>query len=868
MKLSRPGTLPALLAAIAALGLGLAACDGDHAGGRVVRVGLYDNAPKIYRGADGHPAGLFVEVLDAIARREGWTVRYQDCDWSACLAALAEHRLDLMPDVAFSSMRSQHFDFHRLAVAHSWSQILTRNGLALASTDDLGGLRIAALRDSLQEHGIAALLAGNGLRYQRVAVDSLREGFEAVAAGRADAVVANNFFAGWHNPEFGLQETPIVFQPSSLYFATARGHHADLLAAIDRHLGEWRADPGSPYFDALRRALATPGSAPGAPAWMRWAVVGALLVGGLFAALAALLRWRVQQRTAELRRSNERLEHLIDASPAVLFVLRPGDDGRHRIDWVSGNVRRIFGFDAEQVVEADGWMRHILPEDQDAARAALPLVLSDGHVAHEYRLVNGYGETRHVREEMQHIATSGARAGSIIGTWSDLTQTRHQEARLSFLATHDTATGLPGRGLLRDRIVHALQRAELEGRTVALLFLDLNRFKHINDTLGHLAGDNLLLLAAQRLSACLRADDTLARVGGDEFAVLLEAGADARHASLVAEKLLAALAQPIEIAEHRLVVTACVGISVFPDDSNDADRLLMHAELAMTAAKRAGNEHWRLFDPSQSERMKGLLVLESALRQAIARNELQLHFQPQLDLASGDWIGVEALVRWNSAELGTIPPARFIPLAEEVGIIGEIDDWVLREACRQLMAWDRAGFQVPRVAVNLSVRELAPGALSARVSAALGATGLDPRRLELELTESTLMQSPEQAGIALGELKALGIELAVDDFGTGYSSLAYLKRLPIDRLKIDQSFVRDLGHSPNDAAIVNAVIALARSLGLATIAEGVESEAHANFLRHAGCDAGQGYLFSRPQPAAELERLHPERYRARPALDP
>lgn len=439
-----------------------------------------------------------------------------------------------------------------------------------------------------------------------------------------------------------------------------------------------------------------------------------------------------------------------------------------------------------------------------------------------------------------------------VAVFSDISTLKFAQERIEFLAYHDSLTRLPNRILLRDRLEHALSRARRERGVLALMFFDLDRFKSVNDTLGHTVGDELLIEVARQIGDLVRASDTLARLGGDEFVLLIEDEADVSQVAAVARKMLDVFARPRSIAGHELTVTTSIGIALYPDDGDDVDTLLKHADLAMYEAKSQGRNNYQFFSPKLTAGAFERLVMENALRGAVMRNELVLHYQPQIDLASGTLTGVEALVRWQHPDLGLVSPGQFISLAEETGIIVDIGAWVLHEACRQMAAWDAAGFKVPQVAVNLSARQIDRDQIVSTTDEALSKAGIGADRLELEVTESMIMRDPEQALGVLGGLRVLGVALAIDDFGTGYSSLTYLRRLPLDRLKIDQSFVHDIGLDPNGEAIVRAVIALARSLGLRTVAEGIETQAQADFLAAEGCDIGQGYLFDKPLPAANL----------------
>jgi diguanylate cyclase (GGDEF)-like protein/PAS domain S-box-containing protein len=438
-----------------------------------------------------------------------------------------------------------------------------------------------------------------------------------------------------------------------------------------------------------------------------------------------------------------------------------------------------------------------------------------------------------------------------VGLFTDLSASKQAQEQIQYLSHHDALTGLTNRVLFTERLEHALTRTTRSGH-LAVLYLDLDRFKQVNDILGHQDGDHLLVQMAKRVQAELLPSDTLARLGGDEFALLLEERAQAAPVAALARELLTRIAKPMTIGDRELVVTACIGISLYPQDGTNADSLARHASQALSAAKRHCRNSFQFFDRSLTEGALERLVIEHALRGAVNRNELRLMYQPQVRLSNGALDGVEALVRWQHPDLGLVSPARFIPLAEEIGVISEIGAWVLDAACRQLNVWDRAGLRVPRMAVNLSAQQLEQAALPTTLAATLAAVGVEPGRLELEVTESMLMRDLDAARKLLLELKNLGVRISIDDFGTGYSSLTMLRLLPLDQLKIDQSFVRDIGSDDNDEAIVRTIIAMARTLGYETVAEGIETPEQLAFLNREQVDLGQGYHFAKPMTADAL----------------
>jgi diguanylate cyclase (GGDEF)-like protein/PAS domain S-box-containing protein len=437
----------------------------------------------------------------------------------------------------------------------------------------------------------------------------------------------------------------------------------------------------------------------------------------------------------------------------------------------------------------------------------------------------------------------------------DLSERQRYEDRLAHLAQFDALTGLPNRNLLRDRLEQAMGRVDRDGGKVALILLDIDRFNELNDTLGHKTGDRVLQAIGERLTTILREVDTVARPGGDEFIVMVEVAKGESQIQLIAENIQQAFTVPLLVDEREIFISISIGLTVYPDDSSDSETLFKNADVAMHQSKQDGRNTFRFYAPAMDARATERLDLENRLRRALPNNELLLHYQPQVDTRSGCIRGVEALVRWNNPDLGLVPPIRFIGVAEETGLIDTFGEWILRTACAQNKAWQDMGLPPMVMAVNISARQFLQKNLAQQVQRVLQETGLDPAWLELEITESMLMQRPEQAEETLHQIAATGVGISLDDFGTGYSSLSYLKRFPVGILKIDQSFVRNLHTDQDDAAIVTAVISLAKNLKMGLVAEGVELIEQLDFLTALDCDSYQGYFFSKPLPADGMTLL-------------
>ena len=993
-----------------------------------VRVGVYENEPKIFTNTQGVPSGILIDLLKAVAGKEGWQLTYISCEWEDCLKKLEAGGIDLMPDVAYSAERDLRFDFHTTPALYSWSQVYRNSNIEISSILDLKDKRIALLGGGIQEKTFADMLAGYNIKAQLIRTESLEEAFRLARFGQADAAISNQYFGEFHKPEFKLVETPIVFQPARLFYATAQGRRADLLDSLEKHLSAWHKNPDSPYFEIIKR---WGGHAPDTlipPVF--WKVLIAVIGLMLLAMLGvAILRKQVSIRTRELSASNDKLQRITKlyaalsqcnkaivhcAGEAGLFPLicrTAVDSGGMKMAWVGKvdeQTKQVipaasFGTGTEYLenlhIPTEGndptargptatalrenrpfWCQDFANDPATApwhergkhfgwgASAAIPLSCRDAVVgvltlyageanafdepARNLLLEMGMDisfalnrfadEAEHEKMEKSLIQLSqaveqspntiiitdldanieytnstftkltGYRPDEVIGNnprilksgktpketyndmWAhlvrgklwrgelinrrkdgseyieattispvrqadgritnylaikeDVTEKKRNEARIENLVHFDQLTGLPNRTLLNDRFKYALSLAQRSREQLAVMFLDLDNFKTINDTLGHTIGDQLLIEVSKRLKAALREEDTISRQGGDEFFLILP-GTDENGATNVATKLIEAVSRPYQIEQHELISTPSIGIAIYPHDGEDLEILSKNADTAMFRAKQGGRNNFRFFTPEMQAHSVHTLQLSNALRHALARNQLQLHYQPQVSIQDGHVVGAEALLRWQHPELGMIPPAEFIPLAENNGQIAQIGEWVLRTATRQLKEWLNRGLPPMVMAVNLSAIQFRQPNLLELVTGILGEVGLAHEYLELELTEAVAMDDPQAAIKIMDKLHACGIRMSIDDFGTGYSSLSYLKRFKVHKLKIDQSFVRDITDNPDDKAIVTAIINLARSLGIQTIAEGVETAGQLAFLRLQGCDEVQGYYFSKPLPA-------------------
>jgi len=710
---------------------------------------------------------------------------------------------------------------------------------------------------------------------------------------RQGVVVAMPLYDGAAAGAAVIGETALTLQPGEMIEKIFAGAGPDAAALDLQVYASASADPAALVYDA-RPAPSQGGLA--VPAWLypartaplqqtldvagtRWLMVATpaarVLAGEHLASLAALvlgllttvigsafidslkrrklvIQQRVATRTAELKAANQALllrQRAIESSTNAVMITAA--EAHNPIVYVNPAYERITGYRADEALGSSPSV--LFGDDLDQAgidelRAAIR-EQRDGHAV--LRCYRKDGTLYWNDVVMSPVRDEQGVVVNFISIQHDITAIKAYESELEHKSTHDALTGLPNRVLLQDRLAQTIQHSGRKGHELWLVSIDLDRFKFTNSRLGHQGGDRLLQIVAARLQAAVRPVDTVARLGGDEFALLLlpERGGQAPRAEQL-QRVLDSLAAPLVLDGTELFLTASAGIAVFPTDSKEPGVLAERADIAMFRAKEMGGNQYQFYTAALNERLGERLRIESALRTALERREFELHYQPQVDSSSGRIMGMEALIRWRHPEMGMVAPNRFIPLAEETGQILAVGHWVLRTACRQLRDWQREGRKQLRIAVNVSARQLAEPDFVQGVADVLADTGLAPHCLELELTESAVMNDVAHAMAVMHALKKLGVKLAIDDFGTGYSSLAHLKRFEIDVLKIDQTFVRDLTVDPDDAAIVTTIIALAGNLGLEVISEGVETQEQLDFLRRHGCRHMQGYLFGRPLPAA------------------
>ncbi|NJL42915.1 MAG: EAL domain-containing protein [Pseudanabaena sp. SU_2_4] len=562
----------------------------------------------------------------------------------------------------------------------------------------------------------------------------------------------------------------------------------------------------------------------------------------------------LQAELNERKRTEEQLIKLsraVEYSPSIVIIT----DIQHNIEYVNPKFTEVTGYTLEEVIGRNPYFLNASNNPKAVYNELWEAISSGNEWRGEFYNSRKNGEFYWESASISSIKNSKGEIKHFITVSEDITERKLSEATINYLAYHDPLTDLPNRLLFKEHFDRALGLASRGRRLFALMFLDLDRFKHINDSLGHTVGDKLLQSVAQRVKSCLRATDTISRMGGDEFMILLSEISHVEDATKVTKKILNVLQAPFNLGDRELHITTSIGISLYPHSGEDAETLCKHADVAMYRAKELGGDKYQIYTPEMDAQALSDLAIANNLRQALERDEFYIHYQPQFDLRTRQIIGVEALLRWHSSILGSVAPDQFIPIAEQYNMLPKIDEWVMKEACAQNKAWQELGLAYIPVAVNVSASQFQQSNFPEIVERTLGETGLDPSYLELEITESVVMKDEELAIRIMHRFREIGVRIAIDDFGTGYSSLGHLKHFPIQKMKVDRMFVKDITTNKEDETITHAIIAMSHSLNMRAIAEGVETEEQLELLRSLNCDEVQGYLFSKPLSAGEITEL-------------
>ncbi len=832
--------------------------------------GLHQNKPLNFLDNDGQVKGLVIDVFTHIAKQEGWTIEYEPCKWAECLSKLESGEIDVLSAIGYTEKRSKIYDFTDTPLITNWGLVVTQPRTDVQSIIDLEEKRVAVMKRAGHTKALVELLNRFSIDVKYLEVDSFKEVLEAVSDKRADAGVVNRLFASQFAHEYDVLASSIIYNPIEIRYAFTKGKHEKMIQVVERYLQQQKKSEGSVYFRSLERWFGQVKSS-GIALWLKWVLVAALVVVSVLLFVTKVLKDKVTRKTEELeqeiihhshteakvRESDELFKVIVRRGPVALIITDAATD---ELLFANARARSLFGIE-EMNPGKPLTIAHFLKSARDREQVRSVLTSEFSLRDYEVRMARADGARFWCSITSANMPFEGRQ--TIATSILDITERKRMEAerqayeeRLLRQANYDDVTGLPNRVLFLDRLSQAIKRCHRTGEKMGLMFIDLDHFKRINDTMGHGAGDQLLKLAGERFLTLIREGDTVARFGGDEFTLLISdinTPADTRR---VATQISEAFSKPFMVEGHEVFVPASIGITLYPDDGESAEVLMKNADAAMYRAKEESRGRWHFFTAAINEELKQRLELETRLHRALENDEFDLAYQPIIDAESGSVSKVEALLRWHSPDLGSVQPCRFIPSAEESGLIVPLGDWVLRTACLAAKSWvDEFGDAAPGISVNVSPRQLKELSFLESVMDIVTDVGLAPERLEVEITENLLMVDFEKAYAVLNGLHDRGISVSIDDFGTGYSSMNYLKRLPLSTLKIDRTFIEDISSNQGDVSLVRAIIAMAHGLNLVVVAEGVETDKQAAILKRRRCDLLQGFLYSKPLEQTALEVL-------------
>jgi len=821
----------------------------------VYRIGFFASPPLSSIGSDNNPEGFIVDLLNEISYQENFKIQWVFDDWSNLIKLFKRNEIDMMTSVGFTDERSVFMEYSKTSFITVWGQVFLPSNSKIESIFDLEEKTIGILRDGVNGQHFISQCIQFEINCKTIELDSYEEIFKRVDSGEIDAGVSNNLVGGTYLREYNLINSAIVFNPFKVYVTSPKNGTQYLINIFDQYLSDWKENLDSFYYSTRTKWL-TPRIESKIPDLVKYLIIGLLLFTITALMFVLFLKQQVKKRVQELTKSELQLNQIINLVPHMIYVTNEHGD----ILLANKTASEYFGmsvadFEKSNVVEiSKEYKRYkklleIDEQDSEDQNSNVEINTRDSKGSRHtlYLSKKPYIGSRNFEESTLTVAV-------------DITDIKDFEEKIKFMDQHDSLTQLPNRILLKDRINHSLAVAKMHNHNGAILFIGLDHFKNINDSQGHKIGDLLIKEVAKRLEKQARISDTVARLGGDEFIIeISELGNDEKsaieQAKYLSQAILEVISKPYTIKKELFHMTASIGVVLYPKDGENQEILLQRADTAMHKAKDNGRNCIQFFEKELEFTAIHQHILEKDLRIAIAENQFYISLQPVLHGINNEVVGSEALIRWNHPTKGVIYPADFIEVAENKNFIIDIGDWVLEQVCKQIQQWRIDGMKKFFIAVNVSVKQIQEELFYEKIKTLVQKYKIPPNYLEIEVTESVLMEETEKTISIFKKLKLLGIKISLDDFGTGYASFNYLMNFPLDKIKIDQSFVKKLPNDANSITIVSTILKMSQEMGMDVVAEGIENKQQYNFLKSKSCQFYQGYYFHKPLSIKKMKKL-------------
>ena len=822
-----------------------------------IKIGLSHAPPLIYLNEGEKPKGMLIDFIKDIAILENWDVHWVVGTWSEVIEKAKNNELDVMTYIAFTQERTQYFNFSYESFITGWGQVYTYDNTLFQSILDFDNKTIAVVKDDIHAIRFDELCKKFKINCQLKYVENYDVSFEMLENHEVEGAVCGSTVGHTYESSFNIFSTSVMFHPSSALFATPKDNDKEVLKVFDEYLLKWRQDPNSPYSISKRKWMNN-AQLSKIPNWVKYLVfviLSLLLVSTLF---VIFLRKQIKKHIQQHVDQSNQLNQIINLVPHMIYVVNSEGNvvlvNKYASDYFG--VSNSLSTTNHQLLAKVPQYRKLFEDDFE--------LLNNGSGLINKTIQSTNSKNEEITFSVSKVPfESSDNLLSVLTVGVDKTEEITYQKQIQYIAEHDDLTGLPNRQLLMKNISKSIEGALTSELSGAVLFLDLDYFKNINDSLGHAAGDKLLIEICQRLQSLVNEEDMIARIGGDEFIIHLNNfSADLSQAKLevnkMARKILGSIAKKIVIDSHDLYISASIGIVMYPENADSYDQIMQRSDIAMYHAKSLGRNNFVVFKQTMEDVILRRHQLVADLRKALDNSEFFIEYQPQIQGNDKRIIGFEALIRWKHPSGEIIQPKEFIRVAEECGLIIPIGNWVLEQVCKQIQTWLKKYKSIPFVTVNLSVIQIHNKGLVDYLRLIFRKYSIQPNFIELEVTESVMIKQIDNTVYTLSELKNLGVRLSIDDFGTEYSSLSYLKKLPFDKLKIDYSFIKDITKDSDTRTLVKTIIGMAQDLGLEVIAEGVENIEQLNMLKKMGCNNYQGYLFDKPQSVTYIEEKYLE----------